>query len=218
MELPGQDIDCGTDLQLDEIENERNYIMDLTNIDISQFDLVKPTSIQKIELKEPMKLIDIEVEDNHTFFFKSDDSSYLLTHNCDGIHISSIYLGWFAKFAPWMFEKGMVCRLNTPLAIVFKDKAMSKIHQMFFDLNSFKKFESENDMTKYTVQYYKGLGSFPKDMFIKIFKENGGMERFLQVFKLDDEGKLYIDNWLNGDKADERKRLISDYTFDIDMI
>ena len=55
-------------------------------------------------------------------------------------------------------------------------------------------------------------------MSIKLFAENGGVDQFSQVFKLDDEGKRYIDNWLNGDKADERKRLISDYTFDIDMV
>lgn len=138
--------------------------------------------------------------------------------DADGIHISSIYLGWFMKFAPWMFDSGIVCRLNTPLAIVFKDKAMTKVHKMFFDLATFKKFEGENDMSKFAVQYYKGLGSFPKEMFIKLFKENGGVEQFIQTFKLDESGKVYIDSWLNGDKADERKRLISDYTFDIDMV
>ena len=136
----------------------------------------------------------------------------------DGIHITDIYIGWFVKFAPWMFDKGIICRLNTPLAIVFKDKGMTKIHKMFFDLNSFKKFESENDMSKYSTQYYKGLGTFPKDMFIKLFKENGGLEQFIQTLRLDDTGKSYVDSWLNGDKADERKKLISDYTFDIDMV
>ena len=138
--------------------------------------------------------------------------------DADGIHITSIYLGWFMKFAPWMFEKGMVCRLSTPLAIAFKDKGMTKVHQMFFDLATFKEFESNNDMSKFTVQYYKGLGSFPKDMFIKLFNENGGVDTFIQTFKLDKEGHAYIDNWLNGEKADERKRLIGEYTFDIDMI
>ena len=136
----------------------------------------------------------------------------------DGIHITDIYIGWFVKFAPWMFNKGIICRLNTPLAIVFKDKSMTKIHKMFFDLPSFKKFESENDVSKFGVQYYKGLGTFPKDMFIKLFKENGGVEQFIQTLRLDDVGKSYVDSWLNGDKADERKRLISDYTFDIDMV
>ena len=136
----------------------------------------------------------------------------------DGFHITSIYLGWFAKFAPWMFDKGIIGRLNTPLAIAFKDKGMTKIYKMFFDLNSFKKFEAENDMTKYSTQYYKGLGTFPKDMFIKLFKENGGLEQFIQTLRLDDTGKSYVDSWLNGDKADERKKLISDYTFDIDMV
>ena len=138
--------------------------------------------------------------------------------DADGIHISSIYLGWFMKFAPWMFDKGMVCRLRTPLAIVFKDRGMTKVHRMFFDLAEFKKFESENDMSKFAIQYYKGLGSFPKDMFIKLFNENGGVDQFIQTFRLDEEGHAYIDNWLNGSKADERKKLISDYTFDIDMV
>ena len=138
--------------------------------------------------------------------------------DADGIHISSIYLGWFMKFAPWMFDKGMICRLSTPLAIAFNDKGMTKVHKMFFDLPTFKKFEEENDMSKFTVQYYKGLGSFPKEMFIKLFAENGGVDQFIQVFKLDKDGKTYIDSWLNGEKADERKRLISDYTFDIDMV
>ena len=136
----------------------------------------------------------------------------------DGIHISSIYLGWFMKFAPWMFHKGMITRLMTPICIAFKDKGMTKVHKMFFDLPSFKKFESENDMSKFAVQYYKGLGSFPKEMFIKLFKENGGVEQFIQTFKLDESGQAYIDSWLNGDKADERKRLIGEYTFDIDMV
>ena len=136
----------------------------------------------------------------------------------DGIHISSIYLGWFMKFAPWMFHKGMITRLMTPICIAFKDKGMTKVHKMFFDLPSFKKFESENDMSKFAVQYYKGLGSFPKEMFIKLFKENGGVEQFIQTFKLDESGQAYIDSWLNGDKADERKRLIGEYTFDINMV
>lgn len=192
--------------------------MDLNDIDISQYDLISPISIDIIEVETPMKFIDIEVEDNHTFFFKSDDSNYILSHNCDGIHITSIYLGWFQKFAPWMFEKGIIARLTTPIAIVFKDKAMSKIHQIFFDLKSFTEFEKNNDMSKFSTQYYKGLGSFPKEMFIKLFAENGGVDQFIQVFKLDEEGKTYIDNWLNGEKSDERKRLISDYTFDIDMV
>ena len=95
---------------------------------------------------------------------------------------------------------------------------MTKVHKMFFDLATFKKFEGENDMSKFAVQYYKGLGSFPKEMFIKLFKENGGVEQFIQTFKLDESGKVYIDSWLNGDKADERKRLIGEYTFDIDMV
>lgn len=187
-------------------------------VGINAYDATSSQILKNQEFSDIINILGLDItnpnEQNLNF------KKFVITSDADadGIHITSIYLGWFMKFAPWMFKKGMICRLATPLVIVFKDKGMTKIHQMFFDLPTFKKFEKKNDMTKFTVQYYKGLGSFPKEMFIKLFEENGGVETFIQTFKLDEEGPSYIDNWLNGDKADERKRLIADYTFDIDMV
>ena len=187
-------------------------------VGINAYDATSAQILKNQEFSDIITILGLDITNPNEQMLNFKKFVIASDQDLDGFHITSIYLGWFAKFAPWMFDKGIIGRLNTPLAIAFKDKGMTKIHKMFFDLNSFKKFESENDMSKYSTQYYKGLGTFPKDMFIKIFKENGGVEQFIQIFKLDDEGKIYIDNWLNGDKADERKKLISDYTFDIDMV
>ena len=187
-------------------------------VGINAYDATSAQILKNQEFSDIINILGLDItnpkEQNLNF------KKFVITSDADadGIHISSIYLGWFMKFAPWMFEKGMICRLSTPLAIAFKDKGMTKVHKMFFDLPTFKKFEEDNDMSKFTVQYYKGLGSFPKEMFIKLFAENGGIDAFIQTFKLDKDGKTYIDNWLNGEKSDERKRLISDYIFDIDMV
>ena len=187
-------------------------------VGINAYDATSAQILKNQEFSDIINILGLDItnpkEQNLNF------KKFVITSDADadGIHISSIYLGWFMKFAPWMFEKEMICRLSTPLAIAFNDRGMTKVHKMFFDLPTFKKFEEDNDMSKFIVQYYKGLGSFPKEMFIKLFAENGGIDAFIQTFKLDKDGKTYIDNWLNGEKSDERKRLISDYIFDIDMV
>ena len=187
-------------------------------VGINAYDATSAQILKNQEFSDIITILGLDITNPNEQMLNFKKFVIASDQDLDGIHITDIYIGWFVKFAPWMFDKGIICRLNTPLAIVFKDKGMTKIHKMFFDLNSFKKFESENDMSKYSTQYYKGLGTFPKDMFIKLFKENGGLEQFIQTLRLDDTGKSYVDSWLNGDKADERKKLISDYTFDIDMV
>ena len=187
-------------------------------VGINAYDATSAQILKNQEFSDIITILGLDITNPNEQMLNFKKFVIASDQDLDGIHITDIYIGWFVKFAPWMFDKGIICRLNTPLAIVFKDKGMTKIHKMFFDLNSFKKFESENDMSKYSTQYYKGLGTSPKDMFIKLFKENGGLEQFIQTLRLDDTGKSYVDSWLNGDKADERKKLISDYTFDIDMV
>lgn len=187
-------------------------------VGINAYDATPTQILKNQEFSDIITILGLDITNPNEQMLNFKKFVIASDQDLDGIHITDIYIGWFVKFAPWMFDKGIICRLNTPLAIVFKDKGMTKIHKMFFDLNSFKKFESENDMSKYSTQYYKGLGTFQKDMFIKLFNENGGVEQFIQTLRLDDTGKSYVDSWLNGDKADERKKLISDYTFDIDMV
>ena len=187
-------------------------------VGINAYDATSAQILKNQEFSDIITILGLDITNPREQMLNFKKFIIASDQDLDGFHITSIYLGWFAKFAPWMFEKGIIGRLNTPLAIVFKDKGMTKIHKMFFDLGSFKKFESENDMSKFATQYYKGLGTFPKNMFIKLFSENGGVEQFIQTFKMDKDGQMYIDSWLNGDKSDERKKLISDYTFDIDMV
>jgi DNA polymerase-3 subunit alpha len=52
---------------------------------IKQNRLLKPTKIETIEiinLEEEVDLLDIEVEDDHTFFISNDCNNWILTHNC----------------------------------------------------------------------------------------------------------------------------------------
>jgi DNA topoisomerase-2 len=102
--------------------------------------------------------------------------------------------------------------LRTPL-IALKD-SKDNIKHFFFTLDEYNLFLASNDISKYKLQYYKGLGSWePKDL--KPLVEKFGIEYFLETFILDDEGNITIDNWLNGKNADKRKEYLNDIEFNL---
>ena len=46
--------------------------------------------------------------------------------------------------------------------------------------------------------------------------EKEGIDRFLLEYKLDDEGNVYIEDWL-GDDPEKRKKYLRTYSFDINQ-
>ena len=85
----------------------------------------------------------------------------------------------------------------------------------FFNLD--KEFETSNNLSKYKIEYLKGLGSWDKEAFIKLFDENG-FEYYLQDLQLDELGKQYVNDWLSGKEADKRKQYLRDYTLNIELM
>ena len=133
----------------------------------------------------------------------------------DGIFIANQYIGWFTRFAPNLFNERKIARLITPLVILKDNK--DKPVKYFYSLNEFKDFEKKNDLGKYRIDYKKGLGSWGKDEFIQLF-DKYGFEYFIQDLLMDDEGKVYVDDWLNGANAEKRKEYLRNYSFNIEMM
>jgi DNA gyrase/topoisomerase IV subunit B len=67
------------------------------------------------------------------------------------------------------------------------------------------------------IEYYKGLGSWSKEEFQKLFEEKG-FEFFLQDLVLDDKGKVYVNDWLSGKEIEKRKQYLRDFTLDIETL
>ena len=62
----------------------------------------------------------------------------------------------------------------------------------------------------------KGLGSWSREQLIDLF-ETKGLESFICEYKLDDEGKTYIEDWLGND-PEKRKKYLREYTLDINNV
>jgi len=176
-------------------------------------------SIQKIasnqEFKDVMNILNLDMTKEHTDKSISFDKIVIATdQDLDGIHLGSMLIGWFRKFAPNLFKEGKICKLQTPLIIIKDNK--DNIKNYFFDLDSFKKWEKDNLNTKLKIFYQKGLGSIERSDITWLMSQNGGMEQFLYELSEDKDGFNNIDLWLTGD-AEKRKEKLRKYSFDINM-
>lgn len=158
-------------------------------------------------------LYDITLEEDHKFYIKLDGSDeVILAHNCDGSHITSMIVGWFKRFAPWMFDAGKICKLVTPLILV-KD-AKGKITDYFFTLAEFKEWETKKaGKAKGNIQYLKGLGSWERED-LQYLIDKDGIKRFIKALRFDEASDRVVEEWL-GDDTEPRKKYLRECNFDI---
>ena len=176
-------------------------------------------SIQRIaanqEFKDVMNILDLDItKDAKDKNISFDKIVIAVDQDLDGIHLGSMLIGWFRKFAPNLFNEGRICKLQTPLIIVKDSK--DAIKEYFFELDAFKKWEEANPNSKYKIFYQKGLGSIERSDMNWLMSQNGGMEQFLYELREDKDGFKNVDLWLTGD-AEPRKEKLRKYSFDINM-
>ena len=176
-------------------------------------------SMQKIaanqEFKDIMNILGLDITKDHEVKTINFEKIVIATdQDLDGIHLGSMLIGWFRKFAPNLFNEGRICKLQTPLIIV-KDKK-ENIKEYFFDLDEFKKWEKTNNNSQLKVFYQKGLGSIERSDMNWLMSNNGGMEQFLYELQADENGFANVDLWLAGD-SEPRKDKLRKYTLDINL-
>lgn len=186
----------------------------MRGVPLNAYDSTMQKIVANQELKDILNILglDIAKADGHkTIGFER----VLITTDADadGNHITAMLIGWFCKFAPNLFDEGRVCKLVTPL-IVVKDQK-DKMIQWFFNVPDFKAWEAKNASHKYKVVYLKGLGSWAKEDLIELIDRNG-LQNFIEEFRLDEDGKVYVEDWLGPD-AEKRKKYLREYTFDINQ-
>jgi len=178
-------------------------------------------SMQKIaanqEFKDVMNILGIDVSKNDVDDVKIDFDKIVIAtdQDLDGIHLSSMLIGWFRKFAPKLFNQKKICKLQTPLIIVKDNK--DNIKDYFFDLETFKKWEEKNLNTKLNIIYQKGLGSIERSDINWLLSQKGGLETFLYELYEDSDAFKNIDLWLTGD-SEPRKDKLRKYVLDINKV
>ena len=185
-------------------------------VPLNAYDATSQKITANEELKDIVNILELDLFSKDSDKTISFDKIVIATDaDIDGDFITSQYIGWFVKFAPNLFNEGKIAKLRTPLVILKDNK--NKPVKYFYSLNEFKEFETSSDLSKYKIEYLKGLGSWDKDAFIKLFDENG-FEYYLQDLQLDELGKQYVNDWLSGKEAEKRKQYLRDYTLNIELM
>ena len=136
------------------------------------------------------------------------DKVVILTDaDADGNAIAGLVLTLFNRIAPNIIKQGRVCRLETPLLIGSKGE---KIEEYYFTLPDKSKMKK-----KLEYFYLKGLGSWTKNKFNQILEYEGGLEKLMVSYTLDDKTDESINKWF-GKESDGRKDALRGKEFHID--
>ena len=158
------------------------------------------------EINELVNILGIDITNPNTSI--TYDKVVILTDaDADGNAIAGLVLTLFNRIAPNIIKQGRVCRLETPLLIGSKGE---KIEEYYFTL------PDKSKMKKNLEYFYlKGLGSWTKNRFNQILEKEGGLEKLMVSYALDDKTDESIKKWF-GKESDGRKDALRGKEFHID--
>lgn len=167
----------------------------------------KPTTFMaNQEINDLVNILGIDIANPDTPM--TYDKVVILTDaDADGNAIAGLVLTLFNRIAPNIIKQGRVCRLETPLLIGSKGE---KIEEYYFTL------PDKSKMKKNLEYFYlKGLGSWTKNRFNQILEYEGGLEKLMVSYTLDDKTDESINKWF-GKESDGRKDALRGKEFHID--
>jgi DNA gyrase/topoisomerase IV subunit B len=161
----------------------------MREINLSDYILVAPESI--IRNTGAKRLIDIEVEDNNTFYIKGEND-LILTHNCDGSSIVGLLINFLYKYWPELFDSPMVFKAETPIVVSKNNKSKKKIS--FYTQEDYVKWLESINTKEWDIEYKKGLAALVDDEYSEIINNP-----ILTQITTDDLSKGYLNIWFGKD-------------------
>lgn len=119
------------------------------------------------ELKNINKILGLVHGDNDISKLRYGKVLILCDSDVDGFHIKGLLMNYFTFYWPDIVSKGFLTTLLTPIVKVTVGK---KIYS-FYNMNEYYGFLKSNPGIKYSVKYYKGLGTSTASEAKEYFKQ-----------------------------------------------
>lgn len=123
---------------------------------------------------------------------------FMTDMDSDGHDISGLLLNIFAYYWPEIIKEHRVARVETPIMIAKQGKKEVK----FYYQNEYEEWCENNDVTKWDIEYYKGLGAL-EDKDYKDMIQNPHMF----YYDLDDFAHEELDIWFGKDSGKRKEKL-----------
>lgn len=122
----------------------------------------------------------------------------LSDQDTDGHDIAGLLVNIFAYFWPELIKEHRIARVETPIMIARQGKKEVK----FYYQNEYDEWCEKNDVSKWNVDYYKGLGSL-EDPEYKDMIQNP----HIYYYELDDFALEELDIWFGKDSGKRKEKL-----------
>ena len=127
----------------------------------------------------------------------------LCDSDVDGSHIKGLLMNFFHSYWPSLLKAGFLITMLTPIVKVSKGQ---QIHS-FYNLGDYKTWKDNTpDSHKWTIKYYKGLGTSSGNEFKEYFKDMKVLN-----YEWSDDAHNAIDLAFNKKRADDRKKWLEGY-------
>ena len=197
----------------------REYISYLPGKGVIMNALTNPMSkiTANAEFKELVKTLGINFSKENSAANMTHEHIVIMTdQDVDGAHIKGLWLAFFQKFVPDIFELGKLWMLDTPIKVA--KNAKEELIRPFFTEKEFLDYLKKGGKPS-IVEYKKGLGSFNADEYKDVFEKVPVEDCLYQVLPPDELDLQLMLDYLDDDAA-PRKDLIKEYmkNFDINAI
>ena len=169
--------------------------------------------------KDPLiikKIIPLNQTNNYVYDIETSNHSFqggigqLISHNCDGIHISGLLQNMIHTLFPTLLERAesFMTSMQTPIVRVFLPGG-KKNELLFYDEREYQKYvvnyNQKNPNKKIDKKYYKGLGSSSDQDIIDTF----GVK--MVEFKNDENTTFNMNKIFHTKQSDARKVWLENY-------
>lgn len=159
-----------------------------------------------LEIINIMKILGLNfnVKYTDTSKLRYNNIMILTDQDVDGFHIKGLLINLFDKLFPELLDlNSFITCLSTPIIKATKGKEVLK----FYTLSDYEQWSHNiTNLNKYTIKYYKGLGTSNRLESQEYFKEMKLIEYYL-----DENGKQNINKVFSTELADERKEWLKSY-------
>ena len=169
--------------------------------------------------KDPLiikKIIPLNQTNNYVYDIETANHSFqggigqLISHNCDGIHISGLLQNMVHTLFPTLLEReeSFITSMQTPIVRVFLPGG-KKNELLFYDEREYQKYvvnyNEKNPNKKIDKKYYKGLGSSSDQDIVDTF----GVK--MVEFKNDENTNFNMNKIFHTKQSDARKVWLENY-------
>ena len=135
---------------------------------------------QQFEKTQIKKIIDLGVQNCIVYDLETENHHFqagigsMIVHNTDGFHIKGLLMNFFHYFWPSLLQHHeFITALATPIIkATRKTKLKNRENvKVFYNLTDYDNWKNDPDAEKFTIKYYKGLGTSTKEEAKEYFED-----------------------------------------------